>query len=151
MGGDIYRIKDLIETVKEWQKAAILSISRWRTAAPCRWPVGRPRNLSSKRKRVGVIWVALLVFSLLRFVIRAVFCASLQNSRVYRSGAACGAKCTSSAKWWVAWPSFGFLFSPFADLFPGMADVEDCESLFPHLTKGRLITETFTARHFPPS
>ena len=38
--------------------------------------------------------------------------------------------------------------APFADLFPGMVGLEDCESLFNHLRTKRMSAEKYLVRHF---
>ena len=39
-------------------------------------------------------------------------------------------------------------YGHFTGLYPGLAGLEDCESLFTHLKKSKMITEKFLARHF---
>ena len=40
------------------------------------------------------------------------------------------------------------IYGHFANLYPGMAGLEDCEHLFTHLEQNKMITEKFSARHF---
>ena len=39
-------------------------------------------------------------------------------------------------------------YGRFSDLRPGVVGMEDCESLFTHLKKNKLVTEKFLVRHF---
>ena len=72
--------------------------------------------------------------------------ASQFTRRLVRSSLG-GEVYTFSAKWGHMSILREF-YGHFTDVYPGMAGLEDCESLFAHLKKNKVIAEKFRARHF---
>ena len=168
-GCDIYRINDLIKTVKVWQPRTVLkyassskpmfppsgdALGRFRargerlhkgTLTLVGWSDAAYGKLSEDgRCRLG--YIIGLMSSSLSGPCHVLQWTSKFTRKLVKSSL--GGEVYAFSEMVDHMALIREFYTPFVGLSPGMVGLEDCESLFSHLRTKKMITEKYLVRHF---
>ena len=151
-GSDVYRINDLAKTVKTWQKATQLQYASslklgdpGGTMTLAGWSDAAYGNTSRMGKcRSG--YIVGVMSSNLCGPCHIIQRASKFTRKSVQSSL--GGDVYAIGEMLDHLSMLREFYGHFTGLYPGLAGLEDCESLFTHLKKNKMIAEKFLARHF---
>ena len=151
-GCDVYRINDLVKTVKTWQQATQLKYSsslQWEdpkgNMSMVGWSDAAYGNTTCMGKcRLG--YVIGVMPSNLTGPCHIIQWTSKFTRKLVKSSL--GGEVYAFSEMLDHMSMLREFYGHFAGSKPGMIGLEDCESLFTHLKKSKIITEKFLVRHF---